>query len=229
MKRVLSSFIISLWSVYINSQSVYMHEAQEDSQNTGPISFLGIITLAIIIGIIWIISSIRNDVKKHNEIIKHKNKSVQQQLHDFPKNSDEFVCPVCNKHIIDRKFTIISYFYKNDLYHVKLCTTCGGRYSTYEEQLSNYLNHKNEPPEWASCTLVLISIGTGIYALIRNFINGEYFSGLLGLFICPIGIGGILGGVLWLFQQIMKPIKPNEPFKIPPIEHIRECNAIYKI
>ena len=55
MKKCIVSLFLLLPS-FVLAQSVYMHEAQDDAAaNSGPISVLGIITLLIIVGIVYVV------------------------------------------------------------------------------------------------------------------------------------------------------------------------------
>ena len=54
MKKTIVSLIMVLPSFAV-AQSVYMHEAQDDAANSEPISVLGIITLLIIVGIVYVV------------------------------------------------------------------------------------------------------------------------------------------------------------------------------
>lgn len=73
MKKVL--FI--LYACFTNaikvlSQSVYMHEAQHDAEESSEFSFGGLVLLLIIIGIVWVINAYIKDAKEKKEHEKQR-------------------------------------------------------------------------------------------------------------------------------------------------------------
>ena len=64
-KRYYFVAVLTLYNFCSFAQSVYMHEAQEDSINGDGFSFRGFIFLLIIIGIIWLVKQIFKGNKKH--------------------------------------------------------------------------------------------------------------------------------------------------------------------
>ena len=111
----------------------------------------------------------------------------------------------------------------------KLCVDCRERYDRYEQNLKDYeRGQSKEPPAWVGCICLIIPVGTGIYAMIRNFILGNIFWGFLGLVICPIVIGGIMGILLKVFELLQSGMKPSKPFSMPSVNRLKECDAIIK-
>lgn len=55
MQRILSFLLLTIFSIFINAQSAYMHEAAEEALEDGDSPISGFIALAIIFGIagIW--------------------------------------------------------------------------------------------------------------------------------------------------------------------------------
>lgn len=66
-KLLLATIACILNAVNVLSQSVYMHEAQQDAKESGEFSFSGFILLLVLAGIIWFINAYIKDVKERKE------------------------------------------------------------------------------------------------------------------------------------------------------------------
>lgn len=69
-------------------------------------------------------------------------------------------------------------------------------------------------------------IALGLAILVMSCIRGEVLLGIIYMFITPLFIGAILLLTFKLFIKLFWGFKPREPFKIPSLKHIKECNAI---
>lgn len=219
---------MAICSVAVFAQSVFMHESQEDASESEPISLLGIFTLLIIIGVIWFILSAIKTSKKHNDFIKNKKEKEETTQRNKTIHDGGFICPACGKHIIDNEYDFIFETYELKSYKVKYCNHCAELREKYKDDLRQYELSNKEPelPNWLVTIGILIMIGSGIFALVRNCMMGEVFWGIFGLIFVPMGVGAIVGCVFWIVQKFMEPVKPIEPFSKPSLSHVQDCNAI---
>lgn len=68
MKKILLTICLCILNVTnALSQSVYMHEAQQDAEESGDFSISGLVLLIIVIGIIWFINACITDAKEKKE------------------------------------------------------------------------------------------------------------------------------------------------------------------
>lgn len=73
MKKILLIVLAHILSaIKVLSQSVWMHEAQQDAEESGEFSFSGFVLLLIIIGIIWVINACIKDAKERKEHEKQR-------------------------------------------------------------------------------------------------------------------------------------------------------------
>lgn len=228
MKRITISFLIAIYSIAVFAQSVFMHEAQDDAGDSEPFSILGILTLLIIIGVIWLISTAIKTSKKHNDFVKDKKEREEITQRDKTIHDGGFICPACGKHIMDNEYDIIIESYELNSYKVKYCNHCAELRENYKDNLRQYELSNKEPelPNWLVTMGLLITIGMGIYALVRNCLEGEVFIGIVALITVPMVVGAIVGCVFWIVQKCMAPVKPVEPFCKPSLSHVQDCNAI---
>ena len=117
-------------------------------------------------------------------------------------------------------------YYDNEKYKVKSCKTCAEMYDQYLNDSLRFRRKNDDLPRWLGIIYMVLIFGSGLYALIYNCIKGDVFGGIIGLFIVPTVVGGMLGAVIWFFQMLLKQPEPTLPFKTPTLEHIRDCNAI---
>lgn len=74
MKKRLFLFLCSFGNALLAlSQSVYMHEAQEDASESEPITLSGILATLAFIGIIWLIKTIFNSIQQSAQESKRRN------------------------------------------------------------------------------------------------------------------------------------------------------------
>lgn len=83
-KLILTITFLILKTKYVLSQSVYMHEAQQDAKESGDISFSGFFLFLVIAGIIWFIKAYVNDIKEkkriqEEKILKEKSNKLRAQ------------------------------------------------------------------------------------------------------------------------------------------------------
>lgn len=61
MQRILSFLLLAIFSIFINAQSAYMHEAAEDALEDGDSPMSGLLALIIIFGIAGIWDKIKQE------------------------------------------------------------------------------------------------------------------------------------------------------------------------
>lgn len=220
-------FLTLLIPLFASAQSVYMHEAQEESENSEPISALGIIAFAIFVGVIYLIYKSISEASRKSERKKFEAKLEETKRQQSTINEGGFICPVCGKHVIDDNYVTMWRILEGHSCAIKFCKSCGNSYRNYEKEYDKYQKRDSEGlPDWLGIIIFVLMIALGLYILIKDCIRGEVFMGIIGMFITPAVVGGILGLVLQFFIKLFWNPKPSEPFKIPSLKHIKECNAI---
>ena len=219
-------FLTLLIPLFASAQSVYMHEAQEESENSEPISVLGIVAFLVLVGLVYVVVKIVEGEKHNSEKRKRAAETKEVDRKYATIKAGGFICPFCGKHVVDNNYQIMIRYYDNEKYKVKSCKTCAERYDQYLNDSLRFRRKNDDLPRWLEIIYMVLIFGSGLYALIYNCIKGYVFDGILGLFIVPMGVGGILGAVTWFFQMLLKQPEPTLPFKTPTLEHIRDCNAI---
>lgn len=222
MKKTIVSLIMVLPS-FAFAQSVYMHEAQDDAANSEPISVLGIITLLIIVGIVYVVCKLIGGAHEKTKQKKYEAYNEEYNRQKETKEKGGFICPICGKQVLDNNYSIRIWSKEQIAYSVKICSSCNDRY--YPIRFGNNKKRK-QTPTWVYLLPFVFLVGLGIYVLIRNIILGQVFRGIIGMIIVPTGVGGILGWVFLIVQKIVKFSEPKSPLDKIPIEHIRDCNAI---
>lgn len=219
-------FLTLLIPLFASAQSVYMHEAQEESENSEPISVLGIVAFLVLVGLVYVVVKIVEGEKHNSEKRKRAAETKEVDRKYATIKAGGFICPFCGKHVVDNNYQIMIRYYDNEKYKVKSCKTCAERYDQYLNDSLRFRRKNDDLPRWLGIIYMVLLFGSGLYALIYNCIKGDVFEGILGLFIVPMVIGGILGAVTWFFQMLLKQPETTLPFKTPTLEHIRDCNAI---
>lgn len=94
MKKYIATIMMSLCGLMSFAQSVYMHEAQQDAEESGATGIKGILCLVVSFGIIYFINYLSNSKKdrierqekakkvaqeKEREAIRAKNRAIQQE------------------------------------------------------------------------------------------------------------------------------------------------------
>lgn len=226
MKKLLSAILLAIPSIAF-AQSAYMHEAQEDAANSEPISALGIIAFAILVGVVYLVAKIIGGVNKSNERKRNEAKYEEFRRQQSTISEGGFICPVCGKHVLDGNYETMWRILEGHSCTIKFCKNCGNRYRNYEKEYEKYQRRdKNGLPDWFGILILVLMIALGLYVLIMNCIKGEVFMGIIGMFITPAVVGGILGLVLQFFIKLFWNPKPTEPFKIPSLQRLKECNAV---
>ena len=222
---VLISLVTSNMSMF--AQSVYMHEAQEDSANSDPITLWGLLSFMFVAGIIYIIAQVIGDYNKKREKQKREEKYEEFHRQYTAKQRGGFVCPVCGKQVMDDNYTTNLRLFNGKVYRVKYCKSCSEKYDSYKREEARFLRNQNkELPTWLSIMIMVFLVGLGIYVLIRNCMRGDIFIGIWGMIMTPICVGAMIGWIIWIVQKLQEASKPTEPFKMPTFEHIQDCNAI---
>ena len=219
-------FLTLLIPLFASAQSVYMHEAQEESENSEPISVLGIVAFLVLVGLVYVVVKIVEGEKHNSEKRKRAAETKEVDRKYATIKAGGFICPFCGKHVVDNNYQIMIRYYDNEKYKVKSCKTCAERYDQYLNDSLRFRRKNDDLPRWLGIIYMVLLFGSGLYALIYNCIKGDVFEGILGLFIVPMVIGGILGAVTWFFQMLLQQPETTLPFKTPTLEHIRDCNAI---
>lgn len=223
MKKHIVALILLLPS-FVNAQSVYMHEAQDDAAaNSGPISVLGIITLLIIVGIVYVVCKLISGAHEKTRQKKYEAYNAEYNRQKETKEKGGFICPICGKQVLDNNYSIRIWSKEQIAYSVKICSSCNDRY--YPSKFGKNMKRK-QAPTWVFALPFVFLIGLGLYVLIRNIILGQVFMGIIGMIIVPVVTGGILGWVFLIIQKLVSVSEPKSPLNSIPIEHIRNCNAI---
>ena len=224
-------FLTLLIPSFASAQSVYMHEAQEDAANSEPISALGIIGFAIFVGVIYLISKIIGEIGKKRRNRRFEARCEESRHRHATVQEGGFICPMCGKHVLDKNYVITPLMLKGHSYKVKYCKGCNDRYNSFKNEEYDYYRRKEkykELPTWLSITIFVLLIALGIFVLVTYCMRGEVLLGLWFMFVTPMVVMALLGGVIWLVQQLMIGSKPTKPFETPSLEHIRDCNAIVR-
>lgn len=225
MKKYTITIILLLPS-FAFAQSVYMHEAQDDATNSEPTSLLGIIVLLILVGFVYfIVKVIKGEMHKREKRKRATDAKEFDRKYSTIK-AGGFICPFCGKHVVDNNYRTMIRYYDNVKIKVKCCNTCAERYDLYLSDSFRYRKNNDELPLWLRIIVTVLILGSGLYALTYNCIKGDVFDGIIGLFIVPMGVGGLLGVIIWFCQTLLKATEQKLPFKAPTLQHIRECNAI---
>ena len=222
MKRGLTLLSLLIPS-YAFAQSVYMHEAQDDAANTEPISVLGIITLLILTGIVYVVCKLIGSAYVKNQKRKYEAYNAEYNRQEETRKKGGFICPICGKQVLDKNYWTRIWSKEQIAYSVKICNSCNDRY--YPIRLGKNRKRK-QTPTWVYALPFVFLVGLGLYVLIRNIIIGEVFMGIIGMIIVPPVTGGILGGVFLIIRKLVSSSEPRSPLNNIPIEHIRDCNAI---
>ncbi len=212
---------------YVFAQSVYMHEAYEDAANSEPISVSGIVAFLVLVGLVYVVVKIVEGEKHNSEKRKRAAEAKEVDRKYATIKAGGFICPFCGKHVVDNNYQIMIRYYDNEKYKVKSCKTCAERYDQYLNDSLRFRRKNDDLPNWLGIIVMVLTLGSGLYALVYNCLKGEVFWGIFGLFLCPMVVGGILGAVIGFFQMLLKQPEPTLPFKTPTLEHIRDCNAIH--
>lgn len=237
MKRISSALIISFWSIFLYSQAVYMHEAQEDWDSSDGFPTLGLITLSAIAFIIWLAIKLITNTQERNAKIKEIKEKERNRINELTIKNGGFVCPVCGKAIQDNNYKVFSNSYigvkRLCRYEFKLCVNCGYDYIHYESDHKNYHRfHDNNKslPDWFGCLTMIVLAAGGIAGFIVEIRKGEIFFAFLSLIQVPLAILLIFGGTGFLIYKIicliMAPIHPKKPFDFPSKEQAEKCNAL---
>lgn len=221
MKRHLTVLILLIPS-FAFAQSVYMHEAQDDAANSEPISILGIITLLILVGVIYVACKFIGSVHTQYRKKKYEAYNAEYDRQMETKKKGGFICPICGKQVLDDNYRTRIWSKDNIAYSVKICNSCNERY--YPIRFGK--KKRKQTPTWVFALPFVFLIGLGLYVLIRNIILGQVFMGIIGMIIVPVVTGGILGWVFLIIQKLVSVSEPKSPLNSIPIEHIRNCNAI---
>lgn len=92
MKRIyIFAFTLVGW-LNTFAQSVYMHEAQEDAEESGATGFTGIISTVIFFGIIWFISKIYDEHKENNKR-REEQERIQRMKKKEPQKVSNSISP----------------------------------------------------------------------------------------------------------------------------------------
>ena len=227
-KYAFSTFSIILFFPSLAcAQSVYMHEAQDDAANSEPISALGIIAFAILVGVLYLIYKIIGEASSKYEKKKFEAKLEESKRQQTTINEGGFICPNCGKHVLDSNYETMWRKLEGKGYTIKFCKNCGDYYRWYEMDYENYQRrNKDELPYWFIILLYVIMIALGLAILIMSCITGDVLFGIIYMFLAPLFIAAILVWTYKLFIKLFWGPKPREPFKIPSLEHIKKCNAI---
>lgn len=222
----LAVILVSLLPSLAYAQMAWMDEAHEDAANSEPISVLGVVAFMVLVGLVYVIVKIVEG-EKHNREKRKRAAETKEADHKYATiKAGGFICPFCGKHVVDNNYRTMIRYYDNEKYKVKSCKTCAERYDQYLNDSLRFRRKNDELPRWLSIIVMVLIFGSGLYALIYNCLKGDVFEGIFGLFIVPMGVGGILGAVIWFFQTLLKEPEPTLPFKAPTLQHIRDCNAI---
>lgn len=224
MKKIL--FLSSIiFPTVACAQSVYMHEAQEDSLHSEPISFGGIMVLLLIVGFIYLV--VKAIQLNEDSKIKKELKQLDDRL--AAKEKGGFVCPACGTIVLDDNFIVINQTYENHCYDVKYCYRCGTNYKNYIKDCHSYRKQSDENvmPKWFFILSLIVVVGITLFAFIRNCIIGDVLNAILSLIIVPAVICGFfIGPLLMLVNYALKKPEPKKPFEKPTLSHIRNCNAL---
>lgn len=216
-------------SSFAYAQSVYMHEAQEDAANSEPISAWGIIAFAIFIGFIYLVSKIISEIGNNRKNKKFEAACEESREKKATIKKGGFICPTCGKNVLDDNYVKTTLIFEGNIFKYKYCKSCSDKYIKYSIEEDKYIRSRNknkELPNWASILLLILMIAIGLFTLIIYCIRGEVLMGIWFMFLTPMFIGGILVGIIKLFQKMFEYPKPDKPFDFPTLEHIRECNAL---
>jgi len=217
-------FLTLLIPLFASAQSVYMHEAQDDAAaNSEPISVLGIITLLIIVGIVYVVCKLISGAHEKTRQKKYEAYNAEYNRQKETKEKGGFICPICGKQVLDNNYSIRIWSKEQIAYSVKICSSCNDRY--YPSKFGKNMKRK-QTPTWVYALPFIFLIGLGLYVLIRNIIIGQVFMGIIGMIIVPTVTGGILGWVFLIVQKLTSVSEPKSPLNKISIEHIRDCNAI---
>ena len=223
MKRIIVSLIMVLPS-FVFAQSVYMHEAQDDAAaNSEPISVLGIITLLIIVGIVYVVCKLISGAHEKTRQKKYEAYNAEYNRQKETKEKGGFICPICGKQVLDNNYSIRIWSKEQIAYSVKICSSCNDRY--YPSKFGKNMKRK-QAPTWVGALPFIFLIGLGLFVLIRNIIIGEILWGIIGMIIVPVFVGGIMGWIILIVQKLASVSEPKSPLNNITIDHIKNCNAI---
>lgn len=226
MKKLLSAILHAIPS-FVFAQSVYMHEAQEEAENSEPMSVLGIIVFAILVGVIYLIKRIICEARHKSERKKNEAKHEEFKRQQFTIKEGGFICPVCGKHVTDGNYETMWRILEGHSCTIKFCKDCGNSYRNYEKESEKYQkSDRNELPDWLFVIIIVLMIALGVYILIKECTRGNVLGGIIGMFVTPLTVGGILALILQFFIKSLWNPKPTEPFKIPSLQRLKECNAV---
>lgn len=131
MKKLISIFVITLGFINAFSQSVYMHEAQQDAQNAESLTFMTILYAALFIGAIYmiykIIAYISESIEKNKAIKRREGKEHLSYL----VSSESYTCPICGKTESKDKAVVMLICLDAGCYHIRFCRQCSEAYSHY--------------------------------------------------------------------------------------------------
>lgn len=218
-------FLTLLIPLFASAQSVYMHEAHEDSANSEPISVSGIVAFLVLVGLVYVVVKIVEGEKHNSEKRKRAAETKEVDRKYATIKAGGFICPFCGKHVMDNNYQTIKRYFDGEGYKIKYCKACEERYNQYEIDRLKY--KRKELPDWVGITLLILLIVIGLVTLIINCIKGNVFDGILGMFFVPLAVFFILGVPIAIFSKIIEKPEPTEPFKTPTLQHIRDCNAIH--
>lgn len=225
-KKILLTILFTVCQICLFAQSVYMHEAQEDSEHTDPITFIGILSLILFAGFICVIVKVINGMEGKKEKSFNNEKNKETQRYYSVRQNGGFVCPVCGKNVMDKNYISTFQSYDGKMHHVKFCTNCGDKYNRYKEELLSLQKEKEEMPTLLSVLILLLLVASGLYSLIVNCMKGDIFMGIVGMIMGPIIVGAFIGWIIFVIKNILKLFKPSKPFKTPTLEHVKKCNAL---
>lgn len=226
MKRHIAAILLSLPTVAL-AQSVYMHEAQEDATSSEPISTLGLVVFAILVGIIYLIYKAISTASDNRQRKKNEARYEESQRQRNTIREGGFICPVCGKHVSDGNYEILWRSFERKSYIVKFCKSCGESYRRYEKEDDEYRRKERQGlPAWFAIVIIVLMVALGLSIFVMGCIRGEIFFGIIYMFITPIFIGAILGWVLQIFIKLFWNPKPIKPFEMPTFQHLKDCNAL---
>ena len=149
MKKLLSAILHAIPS-FVFAQSVYMHEAQEEAENSEPISVLGIIVFAILVGVIYLIKRIICEARHKSERKKNEAKHEEFKRQQFTIKEGAFICPVCGKHVTDGNYETMWRILEGHSCTIKFCKDCGCVLGTRETLGRQRFNSLKRCPECQS-------------------------------------------------------------------------------
>ena len=117
-------FLTLLIPLFASAQSVYMHEAQDDAAaNSEPISVLGIITLLIIVGIVYVVCKLIGSAHEKTKQKKYEAYNAEYNRQKETKEKGGFICPICGKQVLDNNYSIRIWSKEQIAYSVKICSS----------------------------------------------------------------------------------------------------------